>query len=198
MMERDILRAFGTALIEFEETLFHKYLLLSARGSLITRDIFQEHLQDMEEKGYISKAYLHGKACWKRDIDASELEKEPCDEDMDTQKPILEFVRSKYGHGRKADEGMVSESSKIAEEIVKLMDHLLLTEYAGQAKANETIIHHAREMRKALSKSSSRFIEYLELDAPELLKPMRRLLDAEGENLLLISLHLIESKYAAS
>ncbi|TFG14021.1 hypothetical protein EU537_04795 [Candidatus Thorarchaeota archaeon] len=198
MLERDILRAFGTALIEFEETLFHKYLLLSARGSLITRDIFQEHLQDMEKKGYISKAYLHGKVCWKRDIDASELEKEPYDEDIDRHKPILEFVRSKYGQGRKADEGMVSESSKIAEEIVKLMDHLLLTEYAGQAKANETIILHAREMRKALSRSSSKFIEYLEQDAPELLKPMRRLLDAEGEDLLLLSLHLIESRYAAS
>jgi len=198
MLERDILYAFGSALIEFEETLFHKYLLLSATGSLITREIFQEHLRNMEKKGYLSKAYLHGKVCWKRDVSVSDLEQEISEDDIDREKPILEFIRSKYRHDRKVDEGMVSESSKLAEEIVRTMDNLLLSEYSGQEKANAKIIHHAREMRKALSRSNSNFIEYLERSVPKLLQPMKKLLDEEGEDLLLISLHLIESRYAAS
>ncbi len=198
MLERDILFAFGSALIEFEATLFHKYLVLSASGSLITREIFQEHLRSMEKKGYVSKAYLHGKVCWKREISVNDLAQELSEGDIDKDRPILEFVRSKYRHGTKVEDGMVSGSSKVAEEIVRVMDNLLLTEYAGQAKANAKIIHHAREMRKALSRSSPNFIEYLERNVPELLQPMKQLLDTEGEDLLLLSLHLIESRYPAS
>ncbi|MDF1538687.1 MAG: hypothetical protein P1Q69_07275, partial [Candidatus Thorarchaeota archaeon] len=65
-IERDIVSAFGSSLIEFEAVLLQKFLMLSAAHSLITDRMFRKYLVQMHAKGYVTPVDFQGKRCWKR------------------------------------------------------------------------------------------------------------------------------------
>ena len=64
-IEDAILLAFGNSIIDFEATLYEKFLQLT-NGVAITCQEFKEHLTNMEERGIIVSADFMGKRCWSR------------------------------------------------------------------------------------------------------------------------------------
>ena len=58
--EIGIVRAFGWAVIEFEAVLFQKFLMMSAKTSLMTEDMFRKHLKSMEAKGFVAPIDFQG------------------------------------------------------------------------------------------------------------------------------------------
>lgn len=65
-LELDIIRSFGWTLVDYEETLYQKFLLLSASSSLLTIEDFRLGLRSMESKGYVSSLYLGDRKAYKR------------------------------------------------------------------------------------------------------------------------------------
>ena len=65
LVEDAIILSFGHSIIEFEATLYEKFLRLT-NGVVTTCEEFKEHLQNMEERGLIISAEFLGKRCWSR------------------------------------------------------------------------------------------------------------------------------------
>ena len=65
IIEDKILLAFGHSIIDFEATLYEKFLQLT-NGVAITCQEFKEHLTNMEERGIIVSADFMGKRCWSK------------------------------------------------------------------------------------------------------------------------------------
>ncbi|MHA2353063.1 MAG: hypothetical protein ACXABX_08085 [Candidatus Thorarchaeota archaeon] len=64
-IEDAILLSFGNSLIDFEATLYEKFLYLT-KGLLVTCQEFKAHLANMEERELIVSAEFLGKRCWAR------------------------------------------------------------------------------------------------------------------------------------
>ncbi|MGY5860490.1 MAG: hypothetical protein RTU63_14055 [Candidatus Thorarchaeota archaeon] len=58
-----ILLSFGNAVMEFEATLYQKFLMLT-KGLVITCLEFKEHLSNMEERRIVSSMKFFGKPTW--------------------------------------------------------------------------------------------------------------------------------------
>ena len=58
-----ILTSFGNAIMDFEATLYLKFLKLT-KGLVITCREFKDHLQNMEERGIVISVEFLGKRCW--------------------------------------------------------------------------------------------------------------------------------------
>jgi hypothetical protein len=65
LIEDTILLSFGHSIIDFEATLYEKFLQLT-NGLAVTCQEFKEHLKNMEERGIIVSAEFHGKRCWSK------------------------------------------------------------------------------------------------------------------------------------
>ena len=65
LIEDTILLSFGHSIIDFEATLYEKFLQLT-KGLVITCQEFRNHLANMEERGIIVSAEFMGKRCWAR------------------------------------------------------------------------------------------------------------------------------------
>ena len=65
-IELGIIRSFGWSIIEFEASLFQKFLQLSAPASIITEHDFKKHLKEMHSKGYVSPLEFQGKRAWRK------------------------------------------------------------------------------------------------------------------------------------
>ncbi|MFW9793489.1 MAG: hypothetical protein ACFFEE_04245 [Candidatus Thorarchaeota archaeon] len=65
LIEDAILLAFGHSILEFEATLYEKFLRLT-NGVVVTCQEFKEHLKNMEERSLIVSAEFLGKQCWAR------------------------------------------------------------------------------------------------------------------------------------
>lgn len=65
LIEDAILLAFGNSIIDFEATLYEKFLQLT-NGVAVTCHEFKEHLTNMEERGIIVSADFMGKRCWSK------------------------------------------------------------------------------------------------------------------------------------
>jgi hypothetical protein len=68
LIEDAILLSFGHSIIEFEATLYEKFLRLT-RGVLVTCQEFKDHLENMEERGIIVSSEFMEKRCWSRNPD---------------------------------------------------------------------------------------------------------------------------------
>ncbi len=68
LIEEAIILAFGHSILEFEATLYEKFLRLT-NGDVVTCNEFIEHLKNMAERGLISSAEFLGKQCWARNMD---------------------------------------------------------------------------------------------------------------------------------
>ena len=62
-IEELILNSFGHAILEFEATLYQKFLHLT-NGLVITCREFKDYLQNMEERGIVISTEFLGKKCW--------------------------------------------------------------------------------------------------------------------------------------
>ena len=65
LIEDTILLSFGHSIIDFEATLYEKFLHIT-KGLVITCEEFKEHLANMEEREIIVSADFMGKRCWAR------------------------------------------------------------------------------------------------------------------------------------
>lgn len=73
-IEDTIILSFGHAILEFEATLYEKFLRLT-NGIVVTCQGFKEHLKNMEERNLIVSAEFLGKQCWARNREmVSEVE----------------------------------------------------------------------------------------------------------------------------
>ena len=62
-IEDKIILAFGNAIIEFEATLYQKFLMLT-KGIAVTFLQFKDHLSNMEERGIVTSLEFLGKPGW--------------------------------------------------------------------------------------------------------------------------------------
>ncbi|MFW9769202.1 MAG: hypothetical protein ACFFF9_11155 [Candidatus Thorarchaeota archaeon] len=67
LVEDAILLSFGHSILEFEATLYEKFMHLT-KGVVVTCKEFKEHLKNMEERGLIVSAVFMGKPCWARNM----------------------------------------------------------------------------------------------------------------------------------
>ncbi|MFW9927506.1 MAG: hypothetical protein ACFFDM_12205 [Candidatus Thorarchaeota archaeon] len=68
LIEDAILLSFGHAILEFEATLYEKFLHLT-NGVLVTCQEFKDHLKNMEERELVVSAKFLGKQCWARNME---------------------------------------------------------------------------------------------------------------------------------
>ncbi len=67
-IEDAILLSFGHSIIEFEATLYEKFLRLT-NGVVVTHKEFKKHLKNMEERNIIGSAEFLEKQCWARNME---------------------------------------------------------------------------------------------------------------------------------
>ena len=67
-VEEIILLSFDHSILEFEATLYQKFLVLT-NGLVITCREFKDHLQNMEERELVIPTEFLGKKCWAKGSD---------------------------------------------------------------------------------------------------------------------------------
>ncbi|MFX1482118.1 MAG: hypothetical protein ACFFCP_02910 [Promethearchaeota archaeon] len=194
-VEIGIVSAFGWAIIEFEAVLFQKYLVMSAPASLITEDMFKQYLRDMEAKGYVSPLEFHGRRAWRRLVIESELE-----EPAMTPEEVREFIAKAQEAEKKRSkkktrisEHRVSESRHVADSIIQTLEQVLPKRKGGQKPWESSLMDHVEGMHRALTDSQDEFLGYVKKNIPPAYDPMKKLLRANGEEMLLLGLRVIES-----
>jgi hypothetical protein len=199
-IERAIVRSFGWSIIDFEAILFQKFLVLSAATSLMTEDMFRKHLKNMQAKGYVVPVEFQGKRAWKRLVIETEI-----DEPILTPEEVKEFLRQarekmpeKRTRSEPENEKVVSESKALAENIIKYLEEDLSERQPRIKRIGEpSLISHVEAMHKALAESKDAFLTYVRSNIPSVYKNIERMLDSKGEEVLLLSLRVIESGYRA-
>lgn len=193
-IELSIIRAFGWALIEFEAVLFQKYLHLSGPKSITTEPEFKRYLKEMHSKGYLSPLEFQGKRVWKKLVIESDLEEELQDEaeireSIERAREIRKKLRKKRLSPR---DKLVTESRIIAEDILRTLKRKILKGEVTDAEATDVLLRHVGGMRRALADSKGDFQEYVRNNLPSMTKPLEKILQSKGEDVLLLSLRLIE------
>ncbi|MHA1772128.1 MAG: hypothetical protein ACTSYL_01495 [Candidatus Thorarchaeota archaeon] len=187
-IERDILRSFGWSIVEFEETLYHKYLMMSAPHSLLSKEQFDKFLRDMHAKGYVAPLSLLGSKAWKKLVVEDAIE-----DTLRPRKIRIASEKEKRATPVRSRGFVVSEAHIIASDILHTIENKLFPGQIRNPRIEERMKKHVSEMRRALTQSRNNFLEYLNKQAPTLKGPMELILSSKGENLLLVSLRLIES-----
>ena len=193
-IEIGIVGAFGWAVIEFEAVLFHKFLVMSAPMSLITEDMFRKYLMKMESKGFISPVEFQGKRAWKRLVIESEIE-----EPSMTPEEVKEFLVKAQAVSKKekkrdiSKEHRIQESKRLADNIIRTLEQVMPKKKTLRRPWEPTLIDHVEGMHRALTQSREEFLRYLKKNIPTAHDPMKKLLNSNGEEILLLSLRVIES-----
>ncbi|MFW9788833.1 MAG: hypothetical protein ACFFE2_17230 [Candidatus Thorarchaeota archaeon] len=194
-IEIGIVSAFGWAVIEFEAVLFQKFLVMSAPTSLITEDMFRKYLMNMEAKGYVSPVEFQGKRAWKRLVIESEIE-----EPAMTPEEVKEFIAKAHAASKKkkkkrdmSSDHRVRESKKLANKIVRTLKQVMPKSRKSRKPWEPTLITHVEGMHKALTESKEEFLKYMKDNIPSAYEQMEKMLDSSGEEILLLSLRVIES-----
>ena len=182
-MEREIeigiVGAFGWAVIEFEAVLFQKFLVMSGPTSLITEDMFRKYLLNMEAKGFVAPVDFQGKKAWKRLVIESDI-----DEPAMTPEEVKDFIASEH---------RIRESKKLADRIIRTLEQVMPKAKARRKPWEPTLISHIEGMHKALIESKGEFLKYLKKNIPSAYEQMEKMLNSNGEEVLLLSLRVIES-----
>jgi hypothetical protein len=197
-MEREIeigiVSAFGWAVIEFEAALFQKFLVVSGPTSLITEDMFRKYLLDMEAKGFVAPVDFQGKKAWKRLVIESDI-----DEPAMTPEEVKEFIAKAQAASKKkkkrdvSSEHRIRESKKLADRIIRTLEQVMPKTKARRKPWEPTLISHVEGMHKALIHSKGAFLKYLKKNIPSAYEQMEKMLNSNGEEVLLLSLRVIES-----
>ena len=184
--------------MEIEETLYQRFLHLSAKRSLVERETFKAYLRDMEAKGYISPIHLHGLKGYKRLLAESELNtsvqpKVPLDE----IRLALGSMKAKPEVQRKRDSTKMSgelldASETIGDAIQTALESWMLRETGRISKG---LVHeHMKNMCHALSESEEKLFEYISTYTPGILIEVGQILRSRGSEFLMLCLRLTEAK----
>ncbi len=195
-IEIAVVRTFGWSVIEFEAVLFQKFLVMSAPRSLMTEDMFRKHLKGMEAKGYLTPVEFQGKRAWKRLIIESDFE-----EIVLTPEEIKDLIeKAKAESERKAaqkkpqSEKIVSESKALAVIILRYLEISMPSRVKVKRKIGEpTLIDHIESLHHALVESRESFLNYIRKNLPRVYDEMKKVLNANGDEVILRSLRVIES-----
>jgi len=193
-IEIGIVSAFGWAVIEFEAVLFQKFLVMSGPTSLITEDMFRKYLMNMEAKGYIAPVEFQRKKAWKRLVIESEIE-----EPAMTPEEVKEFIAKAQAASKKKkkrdvlSEHRIQESKKLADNIIRTLEQVMPKPKATRKPWEPTLISHVERMHRSLIESKDEFLQYLRKNIPGAVEPMQKMLKSNGEEILLLSLRVIES-----
>ncbi len=194
-LETNVIRAFGWSLIEFEMTLYQKFLSLSIEGSLMAFEEFKEILRNMESKGFLQELSFQGKKAFRKLIVDSELQtsakpSQPNDEMR------LAIGGMKARTLEKKTESKRVDAEKLGQKILQSLKDWLLKE-SGLSQIDVVILRECiEEIRIALSKSEEEFIECLSCEYPGILAEVNEALDSYGSDSLIQGLQKIESDLA--
>lgn len=191
-IEEAIILSFGSAIIEFEETLFQKVLLISGKQSLMTMEMFRKHLQEMHAKGYVKPVIFHGRKCWKKMIVLDELQRDLTPREI--RESIAKGTSYKPIAGDRAEvkDKVVSESREIAHEIVSWLKEKLKTDSKLSIDKTAMLRKETEKMRRALADSPTVFLDYVRVHLPTLYEPLKELLFSRGEDVMLPALRIAE------
>ncbi|TFG27052.1 hypothetical protein EU527_18995 [Candidatus Thorarchaeota archaeon] len=195
-IEFDIIRSFGWALVELEETLYERFLHLSARRSIMSLEAFKSHLKAMESKGWISPIHLHGFKGYKKLIAETEsgrsLEpKVPLDEIRLALGSKKALPKMKLKGTTKIDQELLENSETVGKAIRVALEAWMLRETGRISKG---LVHeHMKNMCQALNESEESLFEYIRTQIPGLLIEVGQILRARGPDFLLLSLKLSEA-----
>jgi hypothetical protein len=197
-IETSVVYSFGPAVIEFEDVIFQKFLIMSDANSVTTKEQFTKILSRMHSKGYLAPVEFLGRRAWRRLVVEDRLEDRL--EPISVQRQSGEIATPPKSERlrREPDERLVSESRLIAEDLLTTMRGKLLGGRNLDAKARQFLVRHAAEMRRALTDSREELLRYVRFNTPSMSEPMQRILNSKGEDVLLLSLRLIETGYASS
>ena len=193
-IEVGIVSAFGWAVIEFEAVMFQKFLLMSGPTSVITEEMFRKYLMNMEAKGYVSPVDFQGKRAWKRLVIETDTE-----EPAMTPEEVREFIAKAQAVSKKdkkrdfSSEHRISESKKLADNIIRTLEQIIPKAKVRRKQWEPSLINHIEGMHKALIESKEEFLRYLKKNIPSAYVPMKKILNSNGEEILLLSLRVIES-----
>ncbi|MHA2140920.1 MAG: hypothetical protein ACXADC_03810 [Candidatus Thorarchaeota archaeon] len=195
-IEVNIVRAFGWSIIEFEAVLFQKYLHMSGPSSVMLEEDFKKYLKEMHAKGFVSPLEFQGKRAWRKLVIESDME-----EDLQDEEEIRELIekakksRHKLRRKKKTPHGrLVTESRVIAEEILRILRTKVVLGVMSKQKARDLLIRHVEGMRRALVDSPNEFLRYVRKNLPGMRKPMEQILVSKGQDVLLLSLRLIDTE----
>ena len=191
--EIGIVGAFGWAVIEFEAVLFQKFLVMSGPTSFITEEMFRKYLLNMEAKGYISPLEFQGKRAWKRLVIETEIE-----EPAMTPEEVIKFIAEAQEAGKKkmkkkAGEHRIRESKTLADNIIRTLEQVMPGTRKQKKPWESSLLEHVEGMHKALIESKEEFLNYIKKNIPPAYQPLQKLLNTNGEEMLLLSLRVIES-----
>ncbi|MFX1605057.1 MAG: hypothetical protein ACFFDD_04055 [Promethearchaeota archaeon] len=196
-LELDIMRSFGWAVVETEETLYQRYLQLSAARSLMPEVTFRSHLRDMEAKGYVSSLKLHGRRAYRRLLVGNEIGKELHPQvPLDEMRLALGSLKAKPGFGKKLRSRVTSEvvedSDIVGQEIQGALENWMLSD---SGKISKGAVHtHISNMMAALQESEEDLFEYVRIELPGLLAEIGLILRTYGSDFLLLTLRLTEHR----
>jgi hypothetical protein len=194
-LEIAIIRAFGSAIIEFEAVLFQKVLLHSAQ-MLITEDLFKAKINEMADRGFVAPLEFHGRPCWRKLATEEDLEAEvplTPDEIRAILERGQEDIPVRERTPRSPSDRLVTEARNIAHDVLQLVRSRMLEDKQDKERARRDIIRHLQEMRRTLADSEQEFVEYVRGNLPEISGRMELILKAKGEDLMLPALRMIEA-----
>ncbi|TFG31232.1 hypothetical protein EU527_12935 [Candidatus Thorarchaeota archaeon] len=195
-IELDIIRSFGWAVVELEETLYERFLHLSARRSIMSLDAFKSHLKEMEAKGWISPIHLHGFKGYKKLLaekdDGKSLEpKIPLDEIRLALGSKKALPKMKPEETTKINRELLDKSETVGQAIQMALEAWMLREKGRISKGQ--VHEHMKNMCHALSESEEDLFEYVRTQTPGILIEVGQILRSRGSDFLLLSLRLSEA-----
>ncbi|MHA3964935.1 MAG: hypothetical protein AM325_015510 [Candidatus Thorarchaeota archaeon SMTZ1-45] len=195
-IEVNIVRAFGWSIIEFEAVLFQKYLHMSGPSSIMLEGDFRKYLMEMHAKGFISPLEFQGKRAWRKLIVESDMEDEIQDEE-EIRELIEKAKGTRHKQRRKKKtphSRLVTESRIIAEDILGILRDKVIRGEMSDKAARDLLVRHVEGMRRALVDSPNEFLRYVRKNIPGMRKPMEQILTSKGQDILLLSLRLIDTE----
>ncbi|MGY5881738.1 MAG: hypothetical protein RTV31_15915 [Candidatus Thorarchaeota archaeon] len=195
-VELDVIRSFGWSLMEAEETLYQRFLHLSAKRSLMTREAFTTLLRNMESKGFVSPIHLHGLKGYQKLLVESAAKrslqpKDPLDEIrlvIGSKKAIPRIAKEKP---TKITGDLLEKSEAIGKAIQTELESWMLRETGRISKG---LVHeHMKNMCHALSESEESLFEYIRTQTPGILIEVGQILRSSGPDFLLLCLRLAET-----
>jgi hypothetical protein len=196
-LELDIMRSFGWAVLETEDSLYQRYIRLSASRSLITEETFRKYLRDMEAKGYVSSLKLHGRRAYKRLlVDKNIGEEISPHKPLDEMRLALGSLRAKPEFGKKirskVTTDVVEDTKKIGQEIETALEKWMLKDTGRVSK--KAVHAYVANMLEALRESEEALFEYVRTELPDLLAEIGLILRTYGQDFLLLTLRVTESE----
>ena len=193
-IEVSIIRAFATAIIEFEPVLYQKFLM-QTRG-LVTEDIFKETLTNMEGKGYVAPLKFQGRQCWRRIVTEDDVTAEYHDQDevreiIEKGQTLALQTKRVIGEGT----SLVTQTRRIAQEVLDLIKSQIPEAEELDKRVREKLRYQFETMRQKLADSEEDFLDYVQEIMPGLFDSLKEILNSKGVDVLLPALRIVESGF---